>query len=122
VSRSTGRQGGGADLAGETKARVSFTAFSVFFVVIGALMALWIDARFPRLAPEELRAAAIRLGAAFLVAQLAVPAAGYVAAPLSETARIGIALTIGFCALTLLMLATVWVVKIAQGLVGGRFR
>ena len=101
---------------------MAFTTFAVFFVLIAALMALWVDARFPGLAPKELMPAAFRLAAAFVLAHVAIPAVKYVLAPLDETARAGVVIAVGFAAMTLLMLASLWLIRLAQGLLGGRFR
>ena len=85
-------------------------------------MALWIDVRFPRLAPEDLRAAAIRLAVAFLAAQGAVPVASYLAKPMPPGGEMTAVLSVGFLAMTFLMLAVVWIVKMMQHLLGGMLR
>lgn len=101
---------------------MSFTVFSICFVVLSAAMALWIDVRFPRLVPQDLRSAAVRLFVAFLVAQVAVPAVRHVAGVFPGVAEGAVVLAFGFAALILTMLAVVWILRLAHGMMGGTLR
>lgn len=101
---------------------MSFTLFAVFFVVFAAAMALWIDVRFPGLAPEAFRPALVRLVVAVVLAHLTVPVAAYLAQPLAHPGSAVVVLSTGFAAMTLLMLACLWMLKLAQGLLGGSLR
>lgn len=94
----------------------------MFFVVLAAAMALWIHVRFPNLSPSDLRAGAIRIFIAFVGGQVAVPAAAYLARPLSGAVESGMLLAVGFAAMVFLMLAVVWMLRLAHGLTGGMLR
>ena len=109
------------DAAGR-EAPVSFTTFAIGFIVIAGAMAVWVDVRFPRLAPNELRDAVIRLGVAVLASHAAVPVASYLGRPMSDGAADALIVAVGFLALTFLMLSVVWIVKMLQQLLGGMLR
>lgn len=101
---------------------MSFTVFSICFVALSAAMALWIDARFPRLLPADLSSALVRLFVAVVVAQLAVPAARRVADLFPVVGEGALVVGVGFVALILTMLTVVWVLRLAQNLLGGTLR
>lgn len=101
---------------------MSFTVFSICLVALSAAMALWIDVRFPHLVPPDLRSAAVRLFAAFLVAQLVVPATRRVASLFPGIAEGAVVIGVGFIALILTMLTVVWVLRLAHGMMGGMLR
>ena len=87
----------------------------VLFVIATAVLALWVDVRFPGLTPRELMRTGIHLGIAF--------AASTVAAPIVSDALIGTglpmarlaALVLVLTALGYLFLTVIWVIKLAQG-------
>jgi len=85
-------------------------------------MTLWIDLRFRRLSPSDLRAGGLRLVAAFVAAQVAVPVATWVVAPLPSGVGSWTTVGTGFAAMVFLMLAVVWMLRLAQGLMGGMLR
>ncbi len=92
---------------------MSVTLFLVLFALGAAALALWIDVRFPRLAPSALRPALIIVGVSVLAAQLVVPPAlqylfGTGSWPLSLVGLFCLALP----ALTFTFLAAIWVIKI----------
>ena len=101
---------------------MSQAVFSVCFVVLAVAMTLWVDVRFRSLTPSDLRAGALRLVAAFVLAQLAVPAARWVADPLPGAVSAWILLGAGFAAMVFLMLAALWMIRLAHGLLGGMLR
>jgi hypothetical protein len=79
-------------------------------------IALWINFRFPKLAPEGLKTAIIHVGAAIFVGQVllrvlseAVPDSNPVVAALITT------FVLGLPALVYALLASIWVIRIAQG-------
>jgi hypothetical protein len=86
-------------------------------LTVGAgAIALWINFRFPNLAPEGIWWAVIHVGAAILVGQVLLP--GFL--PLiPETNAVVRALVITFLlglpALIYALLASIWVIRIAQG-------
>ena len=114
--------GGTIGASAEREAPVSFTSFSIFFVLVAAAIAVWIDARFPRLSPGDLRAAAIRLAVAFVAAHATVPLASYLVRPMPPAGEMTTVLAVGFVAMTFLMLAVVWIVRTLQQLAGGMLR
>jgi hypothetical protein len=85
-------------------------------------MTLWIDLRFRGLSPSDLRTGGLRLVAAFVVAQLAVPVTGWVAGPLPGAVEPWTLLAAGFAAMVFLMLAVLWMLRLAHGLLGGMLR
>jgi len=101
---------------------LSYAIFSVSFVVLAAGMTLWVDARFRRLTPTDLRAGGLRLLAAFVVAQLAVPVTSWAAGPLPPSVEPWTLVAAGFAAMVFLMLAVFWMLRLAHGLLGGMLR
>jgi len=85
-------------------------------------MTLWIDLRFRRLSPSDLRVGGLRLVAAFVVAQVGVPVATWIVAPLPSAVESWTTVGAGFAAMVFLMLAVVWMLRLAQGLMGGMLR
>jgi hypothetical protein len=86
-------------------------------LTIGAgAIALWINFRFPKLAPEGLRMAIIHIGAAILVGQVLLPGLSD-AVPGSNPVVRALVTTfiLGLPALVYALLASIWVIRIAQG-------
>jgi hypothetical protein len=91
----------------------------VVVLLIGAgagAIALWIDVRFPRLAPEEMRPALIHVGISIVVAQLVVPLGMH---PLLAVERVPATLLaifgVAFPAIAYALLAGLWVIKLTTG-------
>ena len=101
---------------------MTFTAFAVIFASCAALMALWIDVRFPKLAPEELRTAMMRLVVAFVVIHVALALSDFLIRPLGAPTDLWVLLSVAFAFLTLTMLTTIWVLKVARSMMGGSLR
>ena len=101
---------------------MTFTAFVFIFASCAAMMALWIDVRFPKLGPEDLRDAMIRLGVAFVVVHVAAALSDFLIRPLGAPADLWVLLSVAFAFLTLTMLTTIWVLKVARGMMGGSLR
>ena len=101
---------------------MSNAVFSLGFIVLALAMTLWVDARFRGLTPSDLRTGAIRLVVAFVLAQLAVPAARWIADPLPAAVSAWLLLGAGFAAMVFLMLAALWMLRLAHGLLGGMLR
>jgi len=81
----------------------------------GAL-ALWINARFPKLAPEGIRPAIIHVGAAILVGQVVLPGLLRLMPDTNPVVRaLVITFLLGLPALIYALLASIWVIRIAQG-------
>jgi hypothetical protein len=82
------------------------------FATSAAVLALWIDYRFPGLAPSDLTAALIRVVAALALGYLVAPALGRLVAAGVPT---GVALlTLALPALVLVFLAVVWMFRVLQ--------
>lgn len=85
----------------------------LFFALGGGALALWIDARFPTLAPAELRRVMFHLLAAMVLAQLALP-------PImnflegSEIATLAGLFGAALPALIYCFLVSIWVIKTFQ--------
>jgi hypothetical protein len=86
-------------------------------LTLGAgLLALWINFRFPKLAPEGLRTAVVHVGGAILAGQVVVPIVGDAMPELSPAAQAFlITFALGLPALVYALLASIWVIRIAQG-------
>lgn len=101
---------------------MSYAIFSVCFVVLAAGMTVWIDVRFRGLTPSDFRAGGLRLLAAFVVAQVAVPVTSWAAGPLPSSVEAWTLVAAGFAAMVFLMLAVLWMLRLAHGLMGGMLR
>jgi hypothetical protein len=79
-------------------------------------IALWINFRFPKLAPQGLKTAIIHVGAAILVGQVVLPGLSQ-AVPHSNPVVAGLVTTfvLGLPTLVYALLASIWVIRIAQG-------
>jgi hypothetical protein len=86
-------------------------------LTIGAgLLALWINFRFPKLAPEGIWTAVVHVGAAILAGQVLVPVLSEAMPALSPVAQAFlITFALGLPALVYALLASIWVIRIAQG-------
>lgn len=101
---------------------MTFAWFMVVFAVSGAAMALWIDNRFPGLAPESLRTALLRLVGGFLLIQLSLAAVDHMVGVFATTTRAAVVLTVAFVLLTIAFLTAIWLIKVAQRMMGGSVR
>jgi hypothetical protein len=94
---------------------VSVGVFLIALTVGAGAVALWVDARFPRFAPKEMRHALLHVGLSIVVAQLAVPVLIKTIAAAGSPAGILFALfAIGFPALVYCLLASIWIIKGVQ--------
>ncbi|MDP8956143.1 MAG: hypothetical protein M3N24_04185 [Actinomycetota bacterium] len=101
---------------------MSFPLFAVIFASCAAGMALWIDVRFPSLSPEDLRSAFIRLVAGVAIVHLSLLAVSHLIRPLPPITEAAVMLTVGFVLLTIALLTAIWVIKVAQRMMGGSVR
>jgi len=96
---------------------MSVEAFLLVLCVGGALLALWVDARFPGLAPADVWRAALRLLLALAVAHLVTP---LLVLAISNGMAPGTALmTLVLPALVLFFLAMLWMMRALQGMLFG---
>lgn len=96
---------------------ISVSAFMGAELVAGAVLALWVAARFPRLGPKSLRSAVVVVGAAFLVLQLST----FGVTPLLGLPH-GVYLTLFGCVLPTFFvgfLAGAWLMRVLAGTLGG---
>jgi hypothetical protein len=79
-------------------------------------IALWINFRFPKLAPEGIRPAVIHVGVAIVVGQVLLPGLSE-AVPGSNPVMRALVTTfvLALPALIYALLASIWVIRIAQG-------
>lgn len=96
---------------------ISLSLFVGAELVAGAVLALWVAARYPRLGPKSLRSAMLVVAAAFLVLQLS----SFVMTPLLGLPH-GIYLTLFGCVLPTFFagfLAAAWLMRVLAGQLGG---
>ena len=86
-------------------------------LTLGAgVIALWINFRFPKIAPEGIWTAAVHVGAAILVGQVLLPGLNGAIPDLNPVMRaLMITFVLGLPALVYALLASIWVIRIAQG-------
>jgi hypothetical protein len=95
----------------------------VVLIGLGAgAIALWIDVRFPRLAPQELGKAVLHIVASVAVVYASSPIMQMVTA--SDDPRIVLlgVFTIGFPSVVYCLLAGIWLIKVAQRMLSGHLR
>lgn len=95
--------------------------FAICFVVGAGAIALWADARYPALAPSTARNTILHVGATILVAQVLIPVAFKVLTG-SEVLALVAVFAVALPALVYCLLVGIWVLKLMQGAVRGRFR
>jgi hypothetical protein len=93
---------------------MSGSTMVLFFALGGGALALWIDARFPKLAPEGLRRVFFHLLAAMVFAQLALPPIMKLVKG-SEIATFAGLFGAALPALIYCFLVSIWVIKTLQG-------
>lgn len=89
-------------------------SFVLTLAVGGALIALWLDARFPKFAPQTFRNALIHIAAALVGAQLIVWAGLMRPVDDSTVALLAGAIGVALPVLVYQFLAAVWVIKLTQ--------
>jgi hypothetical protein len=93
--------------------------FCVFFLFSAGGLTLWIDTRFPALAPKELGRVMIHMGAVAGIAAFAVPIG------MSGTLQRGQPIAAVFCValpvLVYLLTTSLWLMKVLQGMMESRF-
>jgi hypothetical protein len=103
--------------AGVPGISLSVPEFLIALTLCAAALALWINIRFPNLAPKGVRTAILHVGAAMLVGQIVVPFLhAYIPVNASPVVRALITtFALGFPALVYALLTSIWVIRIAQG-------
>jgi hypothetical protein len=91
---------------------VSVGAFLIVLTAGAGVVALWVDARFPKIGPKDMRQVLLHVGLSIVIAQLAVPLLIKTIAAAGSPAGILFALfAIGCPALTYCLLASIWIIK-----------
>jgi hypothetical protein len=100
------------------EAGLSPTVFAACFLAGAVAIALWIEVRFPRLAPSSLRGAILHVGGTIVAAQLLTPLATHL---LGGSAFLTLVSTfaVGFPALVYTLLVAIWVIRILRGVARG---
>jgi hypothetical protein len=96
---------------------MTVSQFIVALALGAGAIALWINHRFPRLAPARMVVAFIHVGIAMVIGMLLVPAVdALVEGSVSPLMRaIVITFMVGLPALIYALLTSIWVILIAQG-------
>jgi hypothetical protein len=97
------------------------SAFAVCFLIGSAVVALWLDLRFPRLAPATVKATLIHVGVTIVTAQVVFPLA-FNALQGSRTLTLVALFGVAFPILTYSLLVAVWVLKLVANASRGVFR
>jgi ABC-type uncharacterized transport system permease subunit len=95
---------------------------AVLIGVGAGAIALWIDVRFPRLAPQEMAKAILHIAVSVAVAYASSPAMKMVTA--SDDPRVVLlgVFGIGFPSVVYCLLAGIWLIKVAQRMLSGNLR
>lgn len=104
-----------------TGGRLNTSAFAVCFLGGSAAVALWLDLRLPRLAPETVKGILIHVGVTIVAAQVVFPFAFHALAG-SQVLTLVAVFGIAFPALTYSLLVAVWVLKLVANTSRGLFR
>lgn len=92
---------------------MSVGMFLVLFAVVAGVLAIWVDYRFPALAPETLGGAFIHVGASLVGTHLLVRfGMGVLLADASETVTFAAVFGVALPALAYAFLAGFWILKI----------
>ncbi|HYX85675.1 MAG TPA: hypothetical protein VE777_11950 [Gaiellales bacterium] len=97
--------------------------FAVAFLASAGILAIWIDTRFPRLAPHDFIPAFLHLGAAALANQLLDgPVGGFVARSTLPASRAVAVIGVVLPLVVYAALAGLWTLKLAQRALTGHLR
>lgn len=91
--------------------------FGIAFLVGAGGLAVWLDVRFPRFAPSDLRRAMIRSGIAIAASRFLFPPLW--AAAIDQSSVLVALFAIALPCLTYLLLSTVWSIKWLQAAMRG---
>ena len=94
---------------------MSGSTFLIALTLGAGAIALWINARFPNIAPSEIKSAVLHVGAALLVGQALVPLLNSLLPEMSMVVRALIMIfLIGLPALVYSLLSSIWIIRLAQ--------
>jgi hypothetical protein len=100
--------------------KLTSSTFAICFLIGCAVVALWLDLRFPGLAPATVKAALLHVVATLLAAQLVFPAAFHSLAS-SWLRTLAALFLVALPALTYSLLVALWILKIVANASRGRF-
>ncbi len=104
----------------EEKSGLNINAFLIVFAAGTAAVALWIDGRFPRLAPTSFRTSFLHAGVSLVLGQLIVPLGiQTISANGSPSFVLTAVLGLGLPALVYCFLAALWVMKLVAAQMRG---
>lgn len=93
---------------------MSVQVFGVLFLLGSAAIALWLDVRFPEIAPPDLRRALLRTLIVIALSQVLFPPAWEVA--LARSPALVAIFSVAFPCLTLVFLCTIWSIRKLQAM------
>jgi hypothetical protein len=99
---------------------LSAQLFAFCFLGGAAAIAVWIEVRLPRLAPQSIKAAMLHIGATLIVAQVVLPLATAVLTG-SRTLALVATFAVALPSLVYCLLAAIWVIRLAHAGLRGRF-
>jgi hypothetical protein len=91
---------------------VNVQVFGVLFLTGASAVALWVDARFPEIAPPNLRRALLRTLIALAISQIVFPPAWEAA--LARSPVLVAVFSVAFPCLTLVLLCAIWSIRQLQ--------
>jgi hypothetical protein len=94
--------------------------FGVFFLFGCGLLTLWVDTRFPGLAPKDLARTMIHIGAAAGIATFALPIGMAIA--LERNSPLAAIFCFALPVLVYLLATSLWLMKLLQGMMNSRFQ
>jgi hypothetical protein len=90
----------------------------VLVLLVGAFaLALWVDARFPQLAPKDLRRALLHTGVSLIASQVLI-AAGLQIGQSTPSLMLVMIVAVIIPSLVYCLIAGIWVMKVAQQAIG----
>ena len=103
---------------------MSGMTFATIFFIGSAAIALWINVRFPKLCPEGLQRALVHMVVGTLALDVVVRLGGRLAQHFGEqpVTRLTPLFLLTLPALTYWLLGMSWMIRLTQGLMGGRIR
>jgi hypothetical protein len=107
-------------LVSGTGRNLSSSTFAICFLVGCAVVALWLDVRFPRLGPATVKGTLLHVAATIVAAQLLFPVA-FESVTGSLVWTLAALFVVALPALTYSLLVAVWVLKLVADASRGRF-
>jgi len=100
---------------------LSSSAFAVCFLAGSAMLALWLELRFPRLGPTTVKGTLLHVGGTIIAAQILLPLGVHFLTG-SRVLTLVALFILALSALTYSLLAAIWLLKLVSNASRGRFR